>query len=68
MEDKDSMSIRKFKYFDQDGEHELDEQQIIDTYFSHWCKLMKKTGKEHMISRELCIEDFCVIHWAWEVE
>lgn len=44
------------------------EDEIIDRYWDFWCEAMKKVDKGHLISRENCIEDFCVIHWAWEVE
>ena len=53
-----------------EGEHiieELTEDQIIEQYFPYWSEQMAKVGKADMISRELCIEDWCTVHWAIKV-
>lgn len=50
-----------------DVEVTLTEQEILDTYFPFWSEQMKRVDKEDAISYENCIEDFCVVHWAWEV-
>jgi hypothetical protein len=47
-------------------EETLSEDQIIAEYWEYWCGKMRQVGREHLISRERCIEDWCVIHWAWE--
>lgn len=50
----------------------LSEQEIIEQYYPYWSsRMIQKFGKEHFeatYSEKECIEDFCVIHWAWEVE
>jgi hypothetical protein len=47
----------------------LTEDQIIDYYWEYWSGQMRKVGRsEDMITRENCIEDFVIIHWAWEVD
>ena len=43
------------------------EDQIIAEYWDYWCGRMRKVGKEDMISRERCIEDWITVHWAMEV-
>ena len=43
------------------------EQQILTDFYSYWAHSMKRAGKSHMISRQNCIEDYVVVHWAEEV-
>lgn len=40
------------------------EDQIIDSYYEYWCQEMKRKIDNPYLSRELCIEDWCVLHWA----
>lgn len=51
-----------------EGIRTLTEQQVLDEYYDHWCNLMRKVGKEDLISKELCVEDWCTVHYAWELE
>ena len=48
----------------------LSEQEILDSYYPYWYNAMcKKYGKEHVdanFSKEDCIEEWVIIHWAWE--
>jgi hypothetical protein len=48
----------------------LSEQEIIDYYWNYWYgRMCEKFGKEHVdntYSKEDCIDDFVVVHWAWE--
>ena len=44
----------------------VSEQQILDSFYNFWVEKMKKVGKESLISKEKCIEDWVTIHWAWE--
>lgn len=41
----------------------LSEQDIIDDYYVWWSTKMILNGNED-ISRERCIEDWCIVHWA----
>lgn len=44
------------------------ENQIINYYFKYWSQRMIMAGKPEIdISRENCINDWCVVHWAQEV-
>ena len=54
--------MKTYRYEDQDGAYELTEDEIIDYYFKHWSERMKKVGKENLISKDRCIEDFVVVH------
>ena len=45
----------------------LTEQEILDEYYGYWCDRMRKAGKEDEISKELCIEDWILVNYAWEV-
>ncbi len=65
--------MKKYKYEhpDKDGntvENFIYEDEIITHYFPVWSKGMKRIGKEDEISHKHCIEDFCTIHGAWEIE
>lgn len=50
----------------------LSEDEVLDQYWSHWYFLMcKKFGKEHVdnnYSKSDCIDDWVIVHWAWEEE
>ena len=43
------------------------EDQIIDSYFRHWCTNMIQCGRGDQVSQERCIDDWIVVHWAVEV-
>jgi hypothetical protein len=55
---------------DELGDHEitLSEEEIINSYFELWSNKMKKIGKADQISHENCIDDWVVMHWAWDKE
>jgi len=44
----------------------LTEDEILASYWNYWKERMESVGKHDEISREKCIEDWCVIHWAVE--
>lgn len=60
--------MKIYKYCDLDGDHYITEVQIIEQYFPYWSKMMEKAGRKPLINYQNCIEDFCVIHWAVQVE
>ena len=60
--------MRVFCYDDTGGHYEISEEEIIKKYYPFWAYKMRKVGKEKFINHENCIEDFCVIKWAWEKE
>jgi hypothetical protein len=44
------------------------EEQILEEYYPYWFQQMaKKVTDRTQITREGCIEDWCVVHWATEV-
>jgi hypothetical protein len=43
-------------------------QQILQSYYTHWYGKMVEANKHDLISPELCIEDWCVVHWATETD
>lgn len=59
--------MRCFRFQDQDGIHELTDEQILAEYYDYWQGQIRRVGREHLISPENCIEDFCAVHWAEEV-
>jgi hypothetical protein len=52
---------------DNDVVEVLTEDEIIAQYYTYWSTKMKEIGKETEATRERCIEDWCVVHWATEV-
>lgn len=52
--------------FGQDVVETWTEDQIIKSYYRYWSIKMVEAGRKEEISRERCIEDWCVVHWAWE--
>ena len=48
----------------------LSEDEILQQYWDYWYgKMCEKFGKEHVdanYSKQDCIEDWCIVHWAWE--
>ena len=44
------------------------EDQIIASYYPYWKGKMIEVGKADMVSKERCIEDWIVVHWAMETD
>lgn len=60
--------MKLYKYFDLEGDQYITEAQIIEQYFPYWSQRMEAVNKKHLINYQRCIEDFCVLHYAFEVE
>jgi hypothetical protein len=45
----------------------LSEQEVITFYWNYWSKKMFLAGKLLMATKSNCIDDFCSVHWAWEI-
>lgn len=64
--------MKTYQFYEFDGEEgfltEMNEDEILDYYWNYWNeKMLKKYGHGHeLITPQNCIEDFCIIHWAWE--
>lgn len=46
----------------------LSEHEILAEYFDYWSRRMKEVGKKDEINTQSCIEDWCIVHWAWETD
>ena len=44
------------------------EDQIIKSYFVHWVGNMIQSGHGDEVSRERCIDDWIVVHWAQQTD
>lgn len=48
----------------------LSEEEILSEYWDYWYdRMCKKFGKEHVDAnycRQDCIDDWIIVHWAWE--
>ena len=44
------------------------EDQIIASYYTYWSTKMIQNVKDPDLSRENCIADWCVVHWAQETD
>jgi hypothetical protein len=58
---------RYFKFTDQDGEHNVTDEQILAEYYPYWQEQVRKVGREHLISPENCIEDWVAVNFAEEI-
>ena len=46
-------------------------EDILSFYYDWWSEQMDKKygiGRDRTHDINNCIEDFCVVHWAWEVK
>jgi hypothetical protein len=60
-------------YPDEDGNdvvETLSEDEVLEQYWAHWYgKMCQKFGKEHVdtnYTKQDCIDDWVIVHWAWE--
>jgi hypothetical protein len=53
--------------FGQHVEEIWSEDQIIESYYKYWCGKMIENVPNPDLSRDECIADWRVIHWAVEV-
>lgn len=65
--------MKKYSYYEYDpllGDITVtfSDEYIRKYYYPYWSKKMKEAGKEDQISYEKCLEDWIVVHWAWEVK
>jgi hypothetical protein len=66
--------MRYFSYndFNEKNEHfvmTVSEDHIRETYYDYWLtQIEKKYGDDHDFSFPDCVDDWCVINWAWEVK
>jgi hypothetical protein len=42
----------------------MSEEEILKSYWDYWCTRMKEAGHVDLISQQMCIEDWCTVHWA----
>ena len=54
--------------FGQHVQETFSEDQIIQSYYKYWYGKMVQANKHEFISREQCIDDWIVVHWAVETD
>lgn len=66
--------MRKFVFYypDEAGEDVTEivtEKHILDVYWNEWkSKMIRKFGEDsEWITKENCIDDYVIIHWAEEI-
>lgn len=42
----------------------LSEDDILNHYWDYWCERMYEVDLDNLISKEKCIEDWCIVYWA----
>ena len=62
------IQVKYYQIVDSSGISILSEVQILEFYWDYWSTRMQECGKQSEIDPKTCIEDFCVIHWATEIE
>lgn len=55
-----------YKFYDLNGITIISDKRILESYYSYWSQRMIEADKAHLISEKNCIDDFCVINWAFE--
>ena len=51
------------------GQHVVEtwsQEQILKSYYTYWNKKMFESGNADLVSEENCIQDWIVIHHAYE--
>ncbi len=64
------MKLYEIAYPDENGDditEILTEDEIISYYYPYWSTKMLMNCPTEPISRERCIEDWCIVHWAVEI-
>jgi hypothetical protein len=54
--------------FGQHVQETWSEDQIIKSYYTYWSTKMIQNVVDPDLSRENCIADWCVVHWAVETD
>ena len=65
--------VKKDRYVEPDIdfrpiEYTVTEDEIIAKTWDYFCSSMKKVGKENLITKQACIDDFIIVNWAEEVK
>lgn len=66
--------VKRYRYFEQGDNGEpvavvKTEREIIETYYPWWRLRMKSKGfPACVITKEKCVEEYVVVHWAEEVQ
>ena len=53
------------------GQHVVEtwsEDQILKSYYPHWCGNMIQNRAAPDLNPKNCIDDWCVVHWAVETD
>jgi hypothetical protein len=60
--------MKLYEYVVDDGEVIVQtEDEIMSYFYDYWCSKMREVGKEDEISKELCLQDWMMLHYATEV-
>jgi hypothetical protein len=65
------MKLYEISYPDENGNdvvEVLTEDEIIASYYTYWSTKMLQNCPNEPITRERCIEDWCIVHWASEIK
>jgi hypothetical protein len=65
--------LKRYIYTEFDGDDSRDviltEKEILDYYWKYWSDAQHQAGVDPIdITVEDCIEDFCIVHWAQEID
>lgn len=54
--------------FGQHVQETWSEDQIIRSYYTYWATKVLENNPTIPLDKELCIDDWCVTHWATETD
>lgn len=64
--------MKYYTHYEFDGKDStevfISEEGILGYYWDYWCDKMYNVGRGNLITEERCIEDYCIVHWAVEIE
>lgn len=63
-------TMKHFAYNEQGCEYpvQISAAEILRDYYPGWADKMQAVGKAHLMTPEACLEDWQIVHWAWELE
>lgn len=54
--------------FGQHVQETFSEEQILKSYWEYWKERMQSANRHELITKNNCIEDWKVVHWAEETD
>jgi hypothetical protein len=60
--------MRRWRYEDPSDIYEYTDDEIVSLYRERYEAKAKEINCNYKFNREQCIEEWVLVHWAWEVK